>query len=81
MTKRKKDRIRLVWSKLEKDWRFSYPDNAGHSLAGVFFDMVKTTGHRVDWRDDLKNMLANHGYDFQTLKITCDKISTPKTAQ
>lgn len=70
----KKKQIKLRWSKRERDWLFDYPDLAGKSLMGVFFEMMKTTGHRIDWQEDLKSMLAEKGYDYQTLKITCDKI-------
>ena len=65
--------IKLKWSKREKDWVFDYPDNNGKSLMGVFFEMTKTTGHHVDWEENLKTMLTNAGYDYTTLKITVSK--------
>jgi hypothetical protein len=68
-----KPAIKLKWSKRENDWLFDYPDNNGKSLMGVFFEMTKTTGHRVDWEEDLKTMLTNAGYDYTTLKITVSK--------
>lgn len=70
----KMDKIKLFWSKKEKDWMFKYPDDAGNSLTGVFFEMLKTTGHRMDWEEDLKKMLTDRGYDYTTLTITCKKI-------
>lgn len=45
----KKKQIKLRWYKKENDWLFGASDNAGHTMAGVFFEMTKTTGHRVDW--------------------------------
>jgi hypothetical protein len=66
--------IKLRWSIKENDWLFDYPDNDGKSIMGVFFDMVKTTGHRVDWQQELKEMLTERGYDYKSFKITCDKI-------
>lgn len=66
--------IKLKYSKREKDYIFNYPDNAGCLLMGVFFDILKTNGHRIDWQQDLKDMLTEHGYDYKTLKITCNKI-------
>lgn len=71
----KKKQIKLRWSKKENDWLFNAPDDAGHTMAGVFFEMTKTTGHRVDWQEGLMTMLAERGYDYRTLKITCDKLS------
>jgi len=68
-----KPAIKLKWSKRENDWIFDYPDNKGESLMGIFFDMMKTTGHRTDWEEDLKTMLTNAGYDYTTLKITVSK--------
>lgn len=68
------NRVELKWSKREKDWIFNYPDLKGSTLTGIFFDMVKTTGHRTDWDEDLKTLLTNRGYDYTTLKITCKKI-------
>ena len=72
----KKKQIKLIYSKKEKDWLFNFPDNEGNSLAGVFFDMVKTTGHRTDWFRDLKIILTEKGYDYKSFKITCDKIES-----
>jgi len=69
----RKKKIELRWSKRERDWLFNYPDNAGCTMMGVFFDMVKTTGHRTDWQQELKKMLEERGYDYTTLKITCQK--------
>lgn len=73
------DKIKLVWSKKAKDWKFHWPDNAGAHLRGVFFDMVKTTGHRTDWQKELSEMLRDHGYDPTTLQITCKKLTPPPT--
>lgn len=53
---------------------FNYPDNDGGNLMCVFFDILKTTGHRIDWQKGLKDILTEHGYDYKTLKNTCDKI-------
>lgn len=66
--------IKLRWSKKEKDWLFSWIDNSGKGLMGVFFDMIKISGHRMDWKKELKTMLEEHGYDYTTLKITVKKI-------
>lgn len=71
-----KEEIKLCWSKKEEDWLFSYPDLAGKSLMGVFFDLIKTTGHRMDWEQSLSNMLKERGYDPTTLKIICKKIKS-----
>jgi len=73
--RKKKKQIKLRWSKKENDWQFDYPDNAGSTMTGVFFGMVKTTGHRTDWQEELKAMLTERGYDYRTFKITCDKLS------
>lgn len=70
----KKEKIKLSWSKKENDWVFDYPDNSGHTMAGVLFEMIKTTGHRIDWEEDLMTMLSERGYDYKTLKITCNKL-------
>lgn len=70
----KKKKVKLFWSKREKDWMFVWPDNAGSSLRGIFFGMTKTTGNRVDWEEDLKKILTDRGYDYKTLRITCNKI-------
>ena len=70
-----KEKIILRWSRKENDWLFDYPDSAGRSLMGPFFDMMKTTGHRTDWQQDLKPMLEEQGYDYTTLKITVKKKS------
>lgn len=70
---KKKSKIELKWSKREKDWIFNYPDNDGCSLMGVFFEMTKTTGHRTDWQEELKDMLEERGYDYTSLKITVNK--------
>lgn len=48
-------------------------------MMGVFFEMVKTTGHRTDFKEGLMTMLAERGYDYRTLKITCDKLTDSKT--
>lgn len=74
-----KDAIQLKWSKREKDWIFHWPDNQGSSLKGVFFEMIKTSGHRVDFEQDLIKMLDERGYDYTTLKITCKKKKDEKT--
>lgn len=68
-----KKRIELKWSKNQRDWMFSYPDNEGCSIMCVFFDMLKVSEHRVTWDEDLKKMLEDRGYDYKTLKITVDK--------
>lgn len=67
----------LKWSKRQRDWLVNYEDRAGKHLCGVLFDMVKTTGHRVDWQQDLKTILTEKGYDYTTLKITCKKLVEP----
>lgn len=69
----KKKRITLKWGNKEDDWKFEWPDNNGKSLMGVFFDMIKTTGHRVDWQENLAKMLHERGYDYKTLKLTVDR--------
>jgi hypothetical protein len=66
--------IKLFWSKKDKDWKFNYPDRAGKSLMGVFFDLIKTKGHRMDWEIELSDILRAHGYDPTTFEITCKKI-------
>lgn len=66
-------KIKLWWSKKDKDWKFKYPDRAGRSLMAVFFDLVKTKGHRMDWEVDLPEILKAHGYDPETFTITCNK--------
>lgn len=68
------EQIKLYWSKREKDWTFSYPDNSGHSIMGVFFDMLKVDEHRTTWDENLKKMLTDRGYDYTTLKMTCKKL-------
>lgn len=70
-------KIKLFWSKKDKDWRFSYPDTDGKYLMGVFFDLIKTKGHRMDWQKDLDQMIREHDYDPTTLQITCKKLPTP----
>jgi hypothetical protein len=70
----RKNRIELKWSKKENDWVFNYPDNMGSTMMGVFFDMVKTSGHKTDWEQGLITMLAERGYDYRTFKIVCDKL-------
>lgn len=67
------DKIELKWSKREDDWIFNYPDHEGATMAGPFFEMVKTTGYRIDWKEKLGKMLEDRGYDYKTLKITCKK--------
>ena len=67
--------LKLRWSKKENDWVAHYPDLAGKSMIGVLFDMVKTTGHRIDWEEDLKTMLTERGYDYTTFQITCKKLT------
>jgi hypothetical protein len=67
-------KIKLTWSKQDEDWKVSYPDNAGRSLMGVLFEMTKTTGHRVDWEQDLIKMLTDRGFDYTTFTITCNKL-------
>lgn len=85
-------KIRLYWSKKENDWMMYYPDLAGKSLLGVFFEMLKVeenisflkyeprieNGERVlrENPQDLKQLLTERGYDYRTLKITCEKIKT-----
>lgn len=68
-----KKQVKLIYSKKEKDLLFSYPDNADKSLMGIFFDMCTITGHRMDWGQTLKEALESRGYDYTSLKITCDK--------
>lgn len=68
-----KKKIELKWSKRENDWVFHYPDNAGKSMMGVLFDMVKISGHRMDWETDLKTMLEERGYDYKSLRIFINK--------
>lgn len=70
----KKKQIKLRWSKKEKDWLFDSHDEEGYLLAGVFFGMIKTTGHRTDWQESLISILTEKGYDYKTFKITCDKL-------
>ena len=70
----KKIQVVMKWNKKEQDWYFTYPDRLGKGLMGPFFDMTKTTGHRIDWEQNLKSMLSEAGYDYTTFKITCDKI-------
>jgi hypothetical protein len=67
------EKIKLIWSKQAKDWKFYWPDHEGKALMGVFVDMVKTKGHRTDWQKELYDMLIAHGYDPTTFTITCKK--------
>lgn len=69
----KTKQIKLTYSKKEKDLLFNYPDNAGKGMMGIFFDMCTITGHRMDWGKTLQEALESHGYDYTTLKITCNK--------
>lgn len=69
-----KKQVKMHWSKRENDWEFIYPDLDGKSLMGPFFDMTKTTGHKIDWEVEFKKMLTDRGYDYKTFKITCDKL-------
>jgi len=62
----KKVQVKMHWSKRENDWEFIYPDLDGKSLRGVFFDMTKTTGHKIDWEIEFKKMLTDRGYDYKT---------------
>ena len=74
----RKQKIELKWSKRKKDWEFHWSDNSGKSMMGVFFDMIKVNGHRMDWEEDLEKMLTERGYDYKSLKISCNKL-TPTT--
>lgn len=74
----RRKQVKLKWSKREKDWLFDWPDNAGATLAGVFFGMTQTTGHRTDWQEDLKKMLTDRGYDYKSFRIICDKLPEEK---
>lgn len=71
------EKVKMYWSKRNKDWTFNYPDRSGKLLMGVFVDMLKTTGHRTDWQQDLKTILRDHGYDPDTFQITCKKLTNP----
>lgn len=73
-----KNKIQLRYSVREKDWVFDYPDDSGWSLAGVFFEMTKTIGHKIDWQQEFKQMLTERGYDYKTFQITCKKLKQPK---
>lgn len=43
-----KDGFRLRWSKKHNDWVYEYSDNAGKSLTGLFFEMLKIEKN-IDW--------------------------------
>lgn len=87
-----KNKIVLKWSKKENDWEFHYPDRAGNTLTGLFFEMLKIEENipfiRDEFKDgqlmkrinpiDLKTMLTERGYDYKTLRITCEKIKPKK---
>jgi hypothetical protein len=66
--------VKLRWSTKENDWIAKYPDNAGKSLVGILFDMLKTEGHRINWEEDLKTILQDRGYDYKTFTITVKKM-------
>lgn len=96
--------FRLRWSKKENDWLFEYNDNAGKTLMGLFFEMLKIEknidwlkhkwvsgnyelnppepGHYIDIpenkRDTLIKQLTERGFDYKTLRITCNKLPNPK---
>lgn len=72
------DKIKLRWSKPDKDWKFQCTDRKGYSMMGVFFDLIKTKGHRMDWKETLEDMLTERGYDYTTLTITCKKKKNDK---
>lgn len=69
----KRDKVVMKWNKKELDWHITWPDRAGKSLSGPFFDMTKTTGHRTDWGKDLVSMLMERGYDPTTFQISVKK--------
>lgn len=73
-----KKKVKLAWSKKENDWKFDYPDNAGSSLAQVFFSMIRyrtLSGLYIsEQQKEFKKLLEERGYDYTTLKITCEKI-------
>jgi hypothetical protein len=88
-------KIILKWSKKEHDWEFHYPDNAGRSIRGVFFSMLRVE-ENISWIKNelvngvptpkknpqtLKEMLTERGYDYKTLKITCKKIKSDEDIQ
>ena len=80
----KDNEIKLSWSKREKDWLFSYPNNAGKSLMDVFFGMMRIEENLRFLQPNilnpnavpqtLKEMLTERGFDYTTLKITCKKL-------
>jgi hypothetical protein len=51
--------FRLRWSKRENDWLFEYNDNAGKSLMGLFFDMLRIEKN-IDW---IKRRWVNGDYN------------------
>jgi hypothetical protein len=75
--------VKLFWTEKEKDWNFKYPDNAGGSMAGLFFDMLKIEEnikflqpnilHPKDIPPTLIQFLEERGYDYTTLKLTIQK--------
>jgi hypothetical protein len=71
-------KIKLYWSKRNKDWTFFYPDLAGNHLAPVFLDMVKSPLPYGDPSKDLRTLLREKGYDPDTLQITCKKLTPPQ---
>lgn len=73
MSKQKK--VVLNYNNKKKDFIFEYTDNNGKSLMAVFFNMIKTTGHRTDFKMNLEEILKYYGYDVNTFKITCKKLN------
>jgi hypothetical protein len=87
-----KVQFKLNWSKKEKDWLFHYPDDAGRSCMGLFFEMLKIEDNISFIMNEFKNgalkkkakpqtlkeFLTERGYDYKTLKITCDKFKDTK---
>jgi hypothetical protein len=65
--------IKLVWSKKENDWLYSYPDSSGKFMMSVFFDFPKLKINGCEGAPILKEFLEMNGYDSTTLKITCKK--------
>ncbi len=80
----KTEKIKLSWSKKEDDWQFHYPDRMGNRLTGLFFEMLKIEENIRFLQPNildpdrkpptLKQMLTESGYDYKTLKITCEKF-------
>lgn len=71
--KPKVPKVVMAWSKKEGDWIIKWPDREGKTLSGPFFDMTKTTGHRIDWGEPLLKILEDRGYDATTFQISVQK--------